>query len=176
MRELLALFSAFAQVSIGTFGGGLSSLPLIEYQLVAKYGWLSTDQFSQLIALSQVTPGPISINAATFVGFMKCGFFGSLVSTFSIIIVPLSTLWILLFFLKKISAESSNKFNLLLRPIVSGLLSLSLIVPLSATLKNGSVAIMLFCAALLLFNYSRIFKENPHILLLLCGIMGIFFL
>lgn len=176
MSRLLSLFSAFAQVGIGTFGGGLSTLPLIEYQLVTKNGWLSTEQFSQLIALSQVTPGPISINAATFVGFQQCGVLGSIISTISIIVVPLVTLWVVLFLLKITKRESSKKFKLLLRPIVSGLLTLSIVIPLSATLHNGRAAIMLFIAGLLLLNYVKVIKENPPILLFLFGILGIFLL
>ena len=78
MTKILELVWAFLQVGITAFGGGLSTLPLIEYQLVIKNGWMTGDGFNQLVAISQVTPGPIAINAATFAGYQQAGFWGSL--------------------------------------------------------------------------------------------------
>ncbi|NLX75170.1 MAG: chromate transporter [Synergistaceae bacterium] len=176
MNILLVLSSAFAQVGIGAFGGGLCTLPLIEYQLVTKTGWLTTEQFGQVLALSQVTPGPIAINAATFVGFQQSGILGSLIATISLIAAPICLLCIVLFLLQKTTAEKSKKFKLLLRPVVSGLLSLSLIAPLTATVHNGTIAMALFGVGLLLISFVKIFKENPPLLLFLFGIFGIFFL
>ena len=78
MTKIFELVWAFLQVGITAFGGGLSTLPLIEYQLVIKTGWMTGDGFNQLVAISQVTPGPIAINAATFAGYQQAGFWGSL--------------------------------------------------------------------------------------------------
>lgn len=176
MSTLVTLVLAFAQIGIGSFGGGLSTLPLIEYQLVTKTGWLSAEQFSQVLALSQVTPGPIAINAATFVGFQQSGVLGSLIATFSFVTAPIAALCIVLFLLKKTTTEKSDKFKLLLRPIVSGLLSLAVVVPLTATVSNGRIAMSLFAIGLLLIKFIKVFRENPPLLLFLFGIIGIFFL
>ena len=100
MKVLMELAFSFAQIAAGAFGGGLSTLPLIEYQLVRVNGWLTPPQFGQVLALSQVTPGPIAINAATFVGFQQAGIPGSIVSTLSIIIVPVLILCAILCILK----------------------------------------------------------------------------
>ena len=74
MTKVLELVWAFFQVGITAFGGGLSTLPLIQYQLVVKNGWMTDEGFNQLVAVSQVTPGPIAINAATFAGYQQAGF------------------------------------------------------------------------------------------------------
>lgn len=172
MTTLLALASSFAQIAVGAFGGGLSTLPLIEYELVRTTGWLTPSQFNQVLALSQVTPGPIAINAATFVGFQQAGILGSLVSTFSIVAVPVSILCLALFLLKRIDEEKSKKFKELLRPIVAGLLSLSLVSPLTATAGNGIMAILMLFLGIFLMRSSKFFKKYPPVLLFIYGIIG----
>lgn len=172
MNMLAGLAAAFAQVGICAFGGGLSTLPLIEYQLVTSTGWLTREQFNQVLAMSQVTPGPIAINAATFVGFQQAGFWGSLVATLSLVAAPIALLSIVIQLLKFASDENSRRIKAFLRPVVAGLLFLSLLSPLKATIGNGSVALALFVFGLLLLKFCRIFRENPPILLLLYGAIG----
>lgn len=172
MTVLLDLAWAFTQIAVGAFGGGLSTLPLIEYQLVKTTGWLTLSQFNQVLALSQVTPGPIAINAATFVGFQQAGILGSLVSTFAIVAVPISILSVAMFILKRVDEEKSKKFKELLRPIVAGLLSLSLISPLTATAGNGILAILMLVSGIFLMKSSKFLKAYPPVLLLTYGIIG----
>lgn len=174
--RLFELAVAFSQVGICAFGGGLSSLPLIEYQLVTLRHWLTAAQFNQVLALSLVTPGPIAINAATFIGFQQAGFWGSVVATLSLTAAPILALSIVIMLLQQVSAERSKKFKFLLRPIVAGLLSLSLVSPLTSTVKNGFPAIGMFILGILLIKFNSYFRENPAILLLLFGIIGAFFL
>ncbi|WP_438316759.1 chromate transporter [Candidatus Caldatribacterium sp. SIUC1] len=77
----LMLFLAFLRVGFFSFGGGLAALPLIEREIVDTYRWLSKPEFLELLALSQLTPGPIAINAATFTGFKVGGMLGAFVAT-----------------------------------------------------------------------------------------------
>lgn len=172
MSILLDLASSFAQIAAGAFGGGLSTLPLIEYQLVRATEWLSPGQFNQVLALSQVTPGPIAVNAATFVGYQQAGVAGSLVSTLSIVAVPVLILTFVLFALKRVDPEKSRKFKENLRPIVAGLLSLSLVSPLTATAGNGGIAVLMLILGIILMNTSRFFKKYPPVLLVIYGIIG----
>ncbi len=176
MSTLFGLAIAFAQVGICAFGGGLSSLPLIEYQLVTRTGWLTTAEFNQVLALSQITPGPIAINAATFVGFQQAGFWGSLISTIALISGPIVMLSIVILMLQKTSAENSTKFKSFLRPIVAGLLLLAIVSPLSATYYNGMPAVALFLSGLFLIKRFRFFRENPSAMLMLFGLTGAVFL
>ena len=64
----LKLFLSFLQIGLFSFGGGYAAMPLIQEQVVTQHGWLTMTEFTDLITISQMTPGPIAINAATFVG------------------------------------------------------------------------------------------------------------
>lgn len=174
--KLLQLIWAFMQVGITAFGGGLSTLPLIEYQLVIKNGWMTAEQFNQMVAISQVTPGPVAINAATFAGYQQAGFLGALFSTLALICAPIAALSLILFALKRVSPERSKAFKLMLRPVVAGLLTLSIFSPLTSTLRNGVAAAALFAAGLALIKYCRFFKEYPAAMLIIFGIFGAVFL
>ena len=77
----LQLFFSFLQVGLFSFGGGYAAMPLIQEQIVTKHEWLSMVEFTDLISISQMTPGPIAINSATFVGNKIAGITGALVAT-----------------------------------------------------------------------------------------------
>ena len=64
----LQLFFSFLQIGMFSFGGGYAALPLIQEQVVTQHGWLSRSEFTDLITISQMTPGPIAVNSATFAG------------------------------------------------------------------------------------------------------------
>ena len=68
MTVLLQLFWSFFQIGLFSIGGGYASLPLIEHQVVDVHGWLTASQLTDIVTISQMTPGPIALNAATFVG------------------------------------------------------------------------------------------------------------
>ena len=174
MKVLLDLALSFSQIAAGAFGGGLSTLPLIEYQLVKATGWLTESQFNQVLALSQVTPGPIAINAATFVGDQQAGIPGSAVSTLSVVTVPILILCALLFLLNKADADKGRIFKDLIRPIVAGLLALSLVSPLTATAQNGFAAISMLILGIVLFRFCEFFKKYPPALLVIFGVIGAF--
>ena len=77
----LQLFLSFLQVGLFSFGGGYAAMPLIQEQIVTKHGWLSMVEFTDLISISQMTPGPIAVNSATFVGNKIAGVPGAIVAT-----------------------------------------------------------------------------------------------
>ena len=83
---LLKLFISFLQIGAFSFGGGYAAMPLIQHQVVELHQWLSMVEFSDLITISQITPGPIAINSATFVGLKINGFIGALAATMGCII------------------------------------------------------------------------------------------
>lgn len=176
MTKIIELVWAFAQIGITAFGGGLSTLPLIEYQLVTKNGWLDAAGFGKLVAVSQMTPGPIAVNAATFAGYSEAGFAGSAAATLAIVAAPLLALSAVLLILKRVSSKGSKKFKLMLRPIVAGLLTLSIISPLITTWNNGVKAMLLFAAGIALLKLCRFFKEYPVVMLTIFGILGAIFM
>lgn len=77
----LELFWSFVQVGLFCVGGGYASMPLIQAQVIDVHGWLSMSEFIDIFTISQMTPGPIGINAATFVGMKVAGFVGAIVAT-----------------------------------------------------------------------------------------------
>lgn len=77
----LQLFFSFLQIGMFSFGGGYAAMPLIQEQVVSRHGWLDMGEFTNLITISQMTPGPIAINSATFVGTRIAGIPGALAAT-----------------------------------------------------------------------------------------------
>ena len=82
----LQLFWSFLQIGLFSFGGGYAAIPLIQGQIVDRHGWLSMPEFTDLVTISQMTPGPIAINSATFVGYRVCGFWGALCGTLGVVL------------------------------------------------------------------------------------------
>ena len=82
----LQLFLSFLQIGALSFGGGYAAMPLIEAQIVTMHGWLDLTEFANLVTIAEMTPGPIAVNAATFVGTKIAGVPGALVATFGCIL------------------------------------------------------------------------------------------
>ncbi|MBQ3634209.1 MAG: chromate transporter [Bacteroidales bacterium] len=110
----LLLFLVFFKVGILGFGGGYAILPLI-YQDIQSFGLMSADEFSNLVALSQVTPGPIAINAATYVGYKVAGLSGAFVATFG---VSLPSLVLCLLVMKILDKFKTNR---VVQSVLSGI-------------------------------------------------------
>ena len=81
MRELWDLYAAFFRIGILTFGGGLTMLPLLKYELVEKRGWITEEKLLDCYAVGQCTPGIIAVNTATYVGYLRKGISGGIVAT-----------------------------------------------------------------------------------------------
>ena len=81
-----ALFLTLLKIGLFTFGGGYAMIALLENEFVSKKGWLKKDEFLDMVAIAESTPGPIAINAATYIGYKSFGFWGSLLATVAICI------------------------------------------------------------------------------------------
>ena len=97
MKIYWQLFMAFMRIGGLTFGGGLSQLPMLKYEIVQKYGWLEEEELIDIYAIGQCTPGIIAINTATYVGYKKKGVLGGIVATIgmvtpSLVIITLAAL------------------------------------------------------------------------------------
>lgn len=88
----IQLFFAFLQIGAFSFGGGYAAMPLIQAQVIEKYGWLTVEEFTNLITISEMTPGPIAVNSATFVGNQVAGIPGALAATVGAFSPPASLL------------------------------------------------------------------------------------
>lgn len=85
---LSKLFLNFLKVGAVSFGGGYAVVSMIQQEIVNKYGIITPEQFIDLVALSQISPGPLAINASTFVGYMTSGILGASVTTFAVVLAP----------------------------------------------------------------------------------------
>lgn len=85
MKELLNLFFAFFRIGGMTFGGGLTMLPMLKYELVDQRGWIDEDTLLECYAIGQCTPGIIAVNTATFIGYRRKGIIGGIVATLGMI-------------------------------------------------------------------------------------------
>lgn len=85
MKELLKLFVAFAKIGVVTFGGGYAMLPILQRDIVKKYGWLTNKELMDFFAIGQCTPGVIAVNTATFIGYKQKGILGGIFATLGVV-------------------------------------------------------------------------------------------
>lgn len=171
MQVLLSLFLAFLQIGSVSFGGGYAMLPYIETVIINNHGWLTSSEFLDILAISQVTPGPIAINAATFIGFRYQSFYGALVATLGIVCGPFIFMSIVTRFMEKYkSSKVFEQIFLYLRPITAALiLTAAYSTLLKSVIDLKSFAIFAISLMLLLFT-----KLHPIMILLFFGVIGIF--
>ena len=85
-KEYLSLFLTMLKIGLFTFGGGYAMIALLENEFVAKKKWIEKDEFLDVAAIAESTPGPIAINAATYIGYKNAGIVGSIIATLGICI------------------------------------------------------------------------------------------
>ena len=85
-KTLLKLFSTFFKIGAFTFGGGYAMIPLIQREAVEKQGWISDDDILEIVAIAESTPGPIAVNAATFIGYRTAGVVGAFFATLGVVL------------------------------------------------------------------------------------------
>lgn len=99
MKKYLRLFLTMLKIGLFTFGGGYAMIALLENEFVSKKGWIEKDEFLDMVAIAESTPGPIAINAATYIGYKMYGILGSLVATVAVCIPSFTIIYtISLFF------------------------------------------------------------------------------
>lgn len=86
MRELCNIFWSFLKIGAFTFGGGYAMIPIIQHEVINSRGWLTKEEFVELLTLAQAAPGPIALNTAVFVGYKQRGYLGSLASVLGVVI------------------------------------------------------------------------------------------
>ena len=85
MKQLFALFLAFARVGAMTFGGGYAMIPILEREIIDRHGWASEEELMDYYAVGQCTPGVIAVNTATFIGYKVAGTIGGIVATLGVV-------------------------------------------------------------------------------------------
>jgi chromate transporter len=169
----LQLFYTFFIIGTFTFGGGYAMLSLIQNEVVVNHAWVTAQEFTDMVAISQMTPGPIGINSATYIGYAVSGnIFGSIVATTA---VMLPSFLIILFICRLYSKfRKSNTFGLILktlRPIVIGMIAAAAAILITEENFIDYTSWILFAGA---FAASQWLKMNPILIIVIAGAIGFF--
>ena len=175
IATLLQLVWSYLKIGFFGFGGGYAMLSLIHSEVVVRNEWLTNGEFSDIIAISQMTPGPIALNSATYIGYEVAGVLGSMVAT-TAVCIPALTLMMLLtrFFLKLHNNLYVQSVVLAMRPVVVGMImsaALLLIFPHSDDGRSFIDGWSWLIFALALLGSAK--KINPILLIVVSGIVGV---
>lgn len=178
MIPILDIFLSFIKIGLFAFGGAYAVLPLIEEQMVTNTKWMSFEEFSDLVAIDELTPGPIIINSSTFIGMKLGGIPGAIVATLSCI-VPGCILALVLIKLYRKYKEIpmiSEAIRILKCMSVALIFSVLIKMFLNTAFIEGDysvnsinyLSIILIVASFYVFKR---FKTNPLIVMIVCGII-----
>lgn len=175
------LFLSFIQIGLFSFGGGYAAMPLIQGQVVTLHHWLDMAEFTNLITISQMTPGPIAINSATFVGMKIAGVPGALVATLGCILpacILVTVLAKLYLRYRNLSVLQSVLHSL--RPAVVALIAAAGVSILltafwgtgAAVTLDGTSWVLVVLFALCVVLLKR-FRWNPILVMVLAGVLNL---
>ncbi|WP_313894170.1 chromate transporter [Psychrobacillus sp.] len=166
------LFIAFFIPGILGYGGGPSSIPLIEHEVVGKYGWMNTQEFSEVVAIGNSLPGPIATKMAGYIGYEEAGILGSIVALFATVAPSLiMMIGMMAVLMKYKDAPEVKNLTRLIRPVIAILLAFMTIQFAQESVAGiglGST-IFLMVASLLLLEK---FKVHPAFVIVLALIFG----
>lgn len=181
------LFLTFLKIGIFTFGGGYAMIALIQDEVVVQHHWLTSQEFTDLVAISQTTPGPIGINTATYSGYTAVvnagydqlfGILGAILASFAVIILPTLLMFIVIRLLQRHLTNPLVTFTLrLLRLVVVGLIASAALGLLSTdnfgnpNLNSQFMISCLICAGVFYASYR--YKTSPILLICLSGLIGL---
>ncbi|MFU0831418.1 MAG: Chromate transporter [Oscillospiraceae bacterium] len=175
----LKLFLAFLQIGAFSFGGGYAAMPLIQEQVINHHHWITLTEFTDLITIAEMTPGPIAINAATFVGNQVAGFPGALMATLGCVLPSCIFVTVLAWLYTKYRSLSMMQGVLTaMRPAVVAMIATAgLIILIPTFFLNASVSfqagnfqirpVIYFAGAMFLL---RKWKMDPVKVMVLCGV------
>ena len=172
----LQLFITFFKIGLFGFGGGAAMLSLIQFEVVEHYRWITASEFTNMVAVSQITPGPIGINCATYAGYLATGnALGSALATFALVLPSFIIMMLLIAFMTK---KKDNKYidsvMRILRPVVIGLIAAAaLLLITEETFGVGYrdwTAWLIFIGA---FIATKWLKLSPILMILSAAIIGL---
>lgn len=148
-RDYLKLFWSFFKIGLFTFGGGYAMISFIEKEAVEKNKWLTSDEMMDIIAIAESTPGPISVNAATFVGAKTAGFWGAFFATFGLVLPAFAIICILSLFI--FSFNDNKHVNFFFRGLRAGVsvLLLNAVVSFFKNMKKSYMTVSILVLTLI---------------------------
>lgn len=170
MEIILKLFLSFLKIGSFSFGGGYAMLPLIQREIVDNNKWISITEFMDIIGISQMTPGPVAINSATFVGYKMQGVFGSMAATLGVVTTSFILVSIINKTLTKFKDSIVVKSVLLgMRPVLIALI-ISAFIDLAkeSYIDIKSIIITIVVGIILLTK-----KVHPILVIVIAAVFGI---
>lgn len=170
MKKLLQLFWTFFKIGGFTFGGGHAMIPLIQRETVENRKWITDDDILEIIAIAESTPGPVAINAATFVGYRTAGFWGAAFATFGVVLPSFVIILLLAFVLDNFMEYRAVQYAF--RGINAGVLALLFKALWNMYKKSpkGWAAYVVMGASFLL---TAVLKINMFIVIAGCAVFGL---
>lgn len=167
---ILEIFMVFLKIGAFSFGGGYAMLPLMEKEIIVLRGWLSSGEFIDIVAISEMTPGPLAINAATFLGYRVSGTLGSVVATIAVVLPSFIIMITILIFINRFRDSKYIDWTFRgIRPVVLGLIiSAAVSVSFSSFIDFKSILI-----GLGIFYIVAIRKVNPISAIIIAGSLGL---
>ncbi|MBC7318363.1 chromate transporter [Candidatus Bipolaricaulota bacterium] len=169
---LAELFGAFVRIGFGAFGGGMPAIQLLSHEVVEVHRWLSPAEMAEVVALAEMTPGPIAVNAATFTGYRVAGIAGAALATFSVLLPAIFFLSVFLV-LRRFSRSDrwARKLASALQPGILALIAAA-VWSLGKAVIHGWI-FGLFAAASFFSLLLSKEKVHPALLILLFGLLGL---
>ena len=170
----LKLFISYLKIGLFGFGGGYAMLSLVRHDVVEENGWITGGEFTDIVAISQMTPGPIGINSATYIGYVATdGVLGSIIAT---VAVCIPSFVIFLCIARAYAGFISNKYVegafSAIRPVTVGLIAAVALLLLNSENFTDSGSVLIFVGA---FVLAKFLKVHPILLILMAGAAGIIF-
>ena len=175
MNILLDLFLTFFKIGLFTFGGGYAMISVIDHTCVEKKKWLTNDEMMDVTVIGESTPGPISINCASYVGYQQAGVLGSLVATIGVIVPSFVIIYVISMFLNNFLELTvvANAFKGI--KIAVGLLIVSVSFNMLKKMKKTALSVGIFVCACTVMMCVNIFSWNfsSVVLMLLAGVVSL---
>lgn len=171
-KNLLILLFSFLKIGAFTFGGGYAMIPLIQKEIAEKRKWVTDEDILDIIAIAESTPGPIAINAATFVGFKVCGFWGAFVSTVGIVLPSFLIISLISLVLKEF--EQIKVVRYAFYGIRAGIMAL-IIKALFTMYKKCPKKVISYVIAAGAFVLTAILRVNAIFVIIACGTVGLIY-
>ena len=166
----LKLFLVFAKIGGFGFGGGMAMLPMI-YQGAQSFGLMSADEFSNLVAISQVTPGPMAVNAATYVGFNCAGYAGAFAATLGVAMPSFLLVTLACYFISKFKESKAIEGAFAgIRPVTVGLIGAAVIFMGQSAFETISLVPCLITLGTVILVGK--FKVSPIAIVVAAGVIG----
>lgn len=169
---LFKLFLVFAKIGAFTLGGGYAMVPIIQSEVVDKRKWIEKDEFIDILAVSQSTPGALAVNMSTFIGFKLRGIIGAAFATLGCVLPSFVSIILIAVFFKAIMGEKIVQQAFMgIRPAVAALITFSVY----KIGKSSKIKLWWYTVTVLAFVSNLFLKQDPILIIVSSGLIGFLF-